>query len=194
MGMFSARQKKAPAATLCYISSKLRAQKNKTVDYLDSLPEEKRKSIMKMAVPYAKQKRQRRKKLQKKLMVELSKRQADKQQARDTTAPDKLEKKLKSMRLDAVPDEFPQLNQDQLDDFTELLTGKAIGREIFHAWYEDGKQVWYMGQLKSVFGSGKRKKYEVAYWGDSETLADAVDYEMPLSALAADFLMEDLKM
>lgn len=110
---------------------------------------------MKMAVPYAKQKRQRRKQRQKK---------ADKQQARDTTARDKLEKKLKSISLDAVPDEFPQLNQDQLDDFTELLTGKAIAREIIHAWYEDGKQVWYTGQLKSVFGSGKRKKYEVACW------------------------------
>ena len=34
-GMFSAAQKKAPAATLCYISSKLRAQKNGTVEYLD---------------------------------------------------------------------------------------------------------------------------------------------------------------
>ena len=40
MGMFGALKKKAPNATLCYLSSKMRAQKNKTVGYLDCLIEE----------------------------------------------------------------------------------------------------------------------------------------------------------
>ena len=50
MGMFSAIQQQTPAATLCYISSKIRAKKNRTVDYLDSLEPRTLDNILKVAV------------------------------------------------------------------------------------------------------------------------------------------------
>ena len=37
IGMFGAAKKRAPNSTVCYLSAKLRAQKNKVVDHLDSL-------------------------------------------------------------------------------------------------------------------------------------------------------------
>ncbi|KAK0046931.1 Protein bric-a-brac 2 [Biomphalaria pfeifferi] len=37
IGMFSAAKKKAPNATMCYMSSRIRSLKNRTVAYLDSL-------------------------------------------------------------------------------------------------------------------------------------------------------------
>lgn len=50
----------------------------------------------------------------------------------------------------------------------------------------------YKRKLKTVFGSGKRKKYKIAYWCESGTFSDAVYYEMPIFALAADLILNDL--
>ena len=44
MGMFSAAKEGAPNATMCYLSSRIRAQKNKVVDYLDNLQSEKERN------------------------------------------------------------------------------------------------------------------------------------------------------
>lgn len=195
MGMFSAAQKKAPAATLCYISSKLRAQKNGTVEYLDSLDEGKRCRLLKMAVSFGKKQRIRRRKRMKDLMVELSKRQADKGQERDSAARKKLEKRLKSMDISLIPEEFPQLSEDKQENLIDLLSGKAIGRDIGHLWYEEGELVLYKGRIKKVVGRGKRKVYEVGYSVSGTTVDDdEVDYEMSFSSLAADFIMDDLTM
>ena len=50
MGMFSASQKKAPNATLCFLSARMRACKNKTVDYLGGLEDERRDHVLKKAI------------------------------------------------------------------------------------------------------------------------------------------------
>ena len=42
MGMFSSLKKKAPNATMCYLSCRMRACKNKTVQYLDQREEGRR--------------------------------------------------------------------------------------------------------------------------------------------------------
>ena len=42
MGMCSALKKRAPNATICYLSSKMRAKKNNSVKYLDEMDEKKR--------------------------------------------------------------------------------------------------------------------------------------------------------
>ena len=50
MGMFSAVKKKSPNVTLCFISCKMRALKNRTVDYIDSFDVETRDEMLKKAV------------------------------------------------------------------------------------------------------------------------------------------------
>ena len=50
MGMFSAAQKKAPNATLCFLPCKMRAQKNRTVEFLDAMEEERRDIILKNGI------------------------------------------------------------------------------------------------------------------------------------------------
>ena len=47
MGMFSATKKKSPTATLCYISCKMRALKNRTFKYLDNLDKDTRDNVLK---------------------------------------------------------------------------------------------------------------------------------------------------
>ena len=92
MGMFSAAQQKSPNATVCYLGSKMRAQKNKTVDYLDNFPEERQQHIVKVAIPLARKTRQRRRKQQKEIRIELSKRLVKKRQQKETTERKKPEK------------------------------------------------------------------------------------------------------
>ena len=57
MGMFSAAKEHAPNATLCYLSSRIRAQKNKVVDYLDGLQPEKRDKLIKLAITLGRKQR-----------------------------------------------------------------------------------------------------------------------------------------
>jgi len=67
MGMFSAAQKRAPKATLCFLSCSMRAIKNRTVQYLDSQDDERRESILRKAVVYGRKQRDRKRKGQKEL-------------------------------------------------------------------------------------------------------------------------------
>ena len=67
MGMFSAAQQKSPHATLCFLSSRMRACKNKTVAYIDALPVEQQENIVNKAIRYGRLQRESRKKMQKKL-------------------------------------------------------------------------------------------------------------------------------
>lgn len=52
VGMFGAAQKRAPNATLCFLSCRMKAVKNRTVKYLDDMSEERRNDVLHKAVPY----------------------------------------------------------------------------------------------------------------------------------------------
>ena len=47
MGMFSALKKCAPNATLAFLSARMRAKKNHTIEYLDELHSERREKVIK---------------------------------------------------------------------------------------------------------------------------------------------------
>jgi hypothetical protein len=84
MGMFSAAKANAPNATLCYISSRLRAQKNRVADYLDSLEPAKREKLMKLAITLERKVRQRKRKKCIEIRQEISRRVAAKKQQQVT--------------------------------------------------------------------------------------------------------------
>ena len=102
MGMFGAAQARAPNATLCFLSSRMRACKNRTVDYLDNLTEMKREMVLKKAVKLGRRQRDNRRRTQKELKEELIKRQKQKQQSRDDAQRRKMEKLLKDNGLEAL--------------------------------------------------------------------------------------------
>ena len=104
MGMFSATKKKSPNATLCYISCKMRALKNRTFKYLDNLDKDTRDNVLKKAVLLGREQRKSRK--------ELLRRQLEKQQAKDTSTSKKLECRLKSIDIDKIRDEFHDLEDN----------------------------------------------------------------------------------
>ncbi|CAM4599737.1 unnamed protein product [Leuciscus chuanchicus] len=135
MGMFSALKDKAPNATLCFISCKIRAQKNKVLDYLDGLTSEKREKLIKVAITNAKKQRQRRRKNCAEIQEEVMKRLAAKQQQRLESERKKLEAKLKKPNLD-LSIEFPDMDEDCRFNVDEIVGGKVVGRRICHIWFD----------------------------------------------------------
>lgn len=193
MGMFSAAQKRAPNATIDFLSCKMRSQKNRTVDYLDAMMKEKRDPILKKVIKLGYVQRKQRRMRQKDLTVELARRQADKQQSRETTDRKRLEKKFKNIQVDEISKEFPDIDEEKLTGVTEFLTGKCVGNRICHFWYEDGNRVMYNGKVEKMKANGK--KCVVAYWGLTENYEDhAADYDMSVFELAADLVPDDLTM
>ncbi|KAL5481691.1 hypothetical protein EMCRGX_G021924 [Ephydatia muelleri] len=115
MGMFSATKKKSPNATLCYISCKMRALKNRTLKYLDNLDKDTRDNVLKKAVLLGREQRNKRKGNQIDLRKELLRRQLEKQQAKDASTRKKLERRLKSIDIDKIRDEFHDLEDNKLE-------------------------------------------------------------------------------
>ena len=97
IGMFGSLQKRAPNATtgICYLSSKFRAHKNRSVDYLDKMDVERREALLKKAVHIGQKQRTKRMVKQRELCDELIRREEVKHQAIDMTERNGLEKRLK---------------------------------------------------------------------------------------------------
>ena len=106
-------RKKSPNATLCYISCKMRALKNRTLKYLDNLDKDTKDNVLKKAVLLGQEQRKKRKGNQIDLRKELLRRQLEKQQAKDTSTRKKLEHRLKSIDIDKIRDEFHDLEDSK---------------------------------------------------------------------------------
>ena len=159
MEMFSATKKKSPNATLCYTSCKMRALKNRTLKYLDNLEKDTRDNVLKKAVLLGREQRKKRKGNQIDLRKELLRRQLEKQQAKDTSTRKKLERRLKSIDIDKIRDEFHDLEDNKLENLTVIMSGKSIGYNICHAWFDDGQSVLYNGKIEKI--KLKTKQYVV---------------------------------
>ena len=189
MGMFSAVQKRSPHATLCFISSKMRAIKNRTVDYLDDLTVERRDDILRKAVRLGREQRQQRRISQKSLRAELIKRQQDKVQQKEMTDRRKLERLLKKSGLEGVKKDFPHLNHSEGSRVNDILSGRIVGLRMCHVWLEDAEKVVYNGLIRKLYANNK---YKVSYWKAEEDFDDATDYHLSMYELASDLLCEDL--
>jgi hypothetical protein len=194
MGMFGAAQQRAPNATLCYLSSRMRAKKNRTVDYLDALSTESRRKVVCWSVAMARKMRKTNRRKHAELQQELSRRVALKRQKKQERDRKAIEKKLKTIKLEDIGKEFSYLESNSLANLTDIMSGTAIGRNICHVWYDTDslKKTLYSGRIEKL-KTKKSNTYVVSYWGEGETHEnDAEDYQMSKFELAADFVCEDL--
>ena len=132
MGMFSALKKKSPNATICFLSAKMRAVKNRTVnDYLDTMDAVKQKSIVGFAITNGRKERAMKIQKQSVIRMEMSKRiAAKKKQTQDRK---QIERWLKTAELSEINERFNIETTKQVD-LADILQGKIIGRRICHAW------------------------------------------------------------
>ena len=193
MGMFSAGQSRAPRATLLFLSSKIRAKKNKTLPYLLSHPEAERRVMQ--SVPAAAKLRRQAQTSAAELQTELSRQIAGKMQKKKTIERRKLEDKVKQL-LDQPNGDyattFPSLDSVALDTLQDIVKGAVVKRKILHLWAEEGHfgENGYNGKIEKLKG----KEYTICYWGVDQTYEDdGEDYKVLLHELVVDFICGDVQ-
>ena len=189
MGMFSAAQQRAPNSTMSYLSARLRATKNKTVDFLDKLEEAERESYVSRAINVARKARIKHRTKQKESMEEMARRQIEKKEKKAMQERRKVERKIRNSSVTELKDEFG-LSVALVSDLQMILDGGAAGRDVVHVWTETHEQTRYHGRIEKLKKS--KTVYVVGYWGAGETYDDAIDYDISMYELAADLVCDDL--
>lgn len=189
MGMLSASLQRAPSATISFHSAKIRAQKNHTAEFLEKSAE--KDALVKKASKIGNFRLKRGRQLQKSLLEELQQRQALKLIAREKTGRNKIEKKMKKVEAGgSYSEEFGDQSEQEVKIVGDLLRGDSVGQNICHTWIDDGTPVVCNGHIEKF--KKAKKMYVVAYWAESESYDDAVDYNMKATELATDFFLKDL--
>ena len=171
IGMFSAAKDHAPNVTLCLISSMIKAQKNQTVEFIDSLHEDEKEKVISFAITQGRKHHALKRKNVREMRKEMLKQMAEKVQRKNVN-----EKK------------------EVIANIENFLNGKLVGKEIRHAWYnqETHSVQMYSRKVKKV----RRKKYVITY-GNADSVEtfceDVEDYEVQPHELAADLFSNDLK-
>ena len=165
MGMFSAAKAHAPNATMDFLSSRIRAQKNNVVDFLDSLPQPKKESLINFATNIGRKGLSQKRKKNSIIQTEIARRMQEKKQKKVTLERNKLERKLKSCDLANLSVEFPDFDEAMIHTVSDILTEKAVGRNICHVWYDATTQekTLYLGKFGKVLKKAEGT-YRVAYW------------------------------
>ena len=101
---------------------------------------------------------------------------------------------MKSCDLANLSAEFPDFDDDMIHTVNDILTEKAVGRNICHVWYDATTQqkTLYLGKFEKVLKKAGGT-YRVGYWLEGESYEeDAEDYDISKFALAADVIYGDL--
>ena len=147
--MFAAAQQKAPNATPHHLSSKIRAQKNRVTDYLASLSVKNKEKVIKLAISYAREHRVQKRKEKSEILEEISKRIAQNKQKKNMTDFNRIEGILTKLESTAeLPSKFPELDICKIEELTQLLEGRCIGKNIIHSWYDE--ETWKESLLWQV--------------------------------------------
>lgn len=165
MGMFSALKDHALNATLCYISCRIRAQKNGVVDYLDSLSLEKRDRLISLAISMGRKTHLAKRKKSEETKREICKRLVTKRLKKVTFQRSKIETKLRKPVLD-LSTEFPEMDEETRERTKDILSGR-IGLKICHIWFdaETLEKTVYNGKVEK-FLKRSGGVYVIGYWGE----------------------------
>nr|XP_047136574.1 uncharacterized protein LOC124813491 isoform X1 [Hydra vulgaris]XP_047136575.1 uncharacterized protein LOC124813491 isoform X1 [Hydra vulgaris] len=194
MGMFSDAKGRCPNATICYISSKLRSKKNRTIDYLDNLDELSREKVVKWSICIAGKKRMKTRLLHNEIRAEITGRLGCKRQKMDEKQKRKLERELCILTTSEMMHKYKHLSAKQLEDLDDVMSERIVGRKLGHEWYDadNSKSVIYDGRVEKVKMRLQERIYTISYWKKDETDMEAVEYMMKKIQLAADVITGEL--
>jgi hypothetical protein len=193
MGMFSSLLNRAPNSTILFMSAKIRAQKNKTLDFLDTIDDKTFQSVR----TFSKTVKSRNSIQISEIKQELQSRINKKMQAKEKTTRNKIEKKFKGLignKHDSIKMQFPDLNDDEIGSLHEMLSGNIVGRSVLHNWAvgENLTIETYHGKIEKVKKLKRDMKYIVCYWREGETHEiDGEDFVVSVTEIAADFMCKD---
>ena len=115
-------QARAKNASIHFIASTLRSKKNKTLVYLDSMDYSTKESNINFAIPQGRKAIRKSREQVEALRKELSLRQAQKRQKRDERSRSKVEKMLKSTKVEKIAEKFPDLDGRRYEWIEDILT------------------------------------------------------------------------
>ena len=123
------------------------------------------KTRRKLAISYARKHRVQKRKEKSEILKEISKRIAQNKQKKNMTDLNRIEGTLTKLESTAeLPSKFPELDICKIEDLTQLLEGRCIGKNIIHSWYDEetqGKKAYYgrfEKQLSIGLGTGLQWK------------------------------------
>ena len=126
MGMFSALKKKAPNATICFLTSKMMAVKNWMVACLDNMTTERRENIMKFATTHGRRQRQQKWSKQSVLRAEMMKRIAANKAQKATKQTKQMERELTPGPVQDIVHRS-SLDTHRQEDLTDILEWRIAG-------------------------------------------------------------------
>ena len=195
IGMLNAARDRAPNATFCFISSKIRAIKNSVTDFLNSLDEAEKEKAVNWAIHAARLRRSANHARLRELQKELCRRDMRKKQQRQDQERRKVELQLQRITVDDLAPSFPDLDTKCHSDLSDIMKETdLVGRNLCHLWYNEETQMldMYFGRIERKQTTGK-SEYVIAYWmPDDESYNTSTDYVLTKFQLAVDAIFGDL--
>jgi hypothetical protein len=133
VGMFSAAQQRAAHATLCFKSAKIKAKKNKTMQFVNGMSQEDRERLLKWMVNAGARRRTTNRERQRVTLAEISNQQRDKRQKKEDKERRKIKKVLRATPIDDLKD---KVEAEFLEDVVEIISGRAVRRYLLHWWFD----------------------------------------------------------
>ena len=212
LGLTDHLYRRAPNATVGFIDGKVKSKKNKTLQWLEEQSETEQERLIKFAITTARHVRADRKERSILIKKTLGQRQVQKKMKRDTTARNKLEKKMANV-IDGTVEldvEFSDCDSETLEAIRVIISkpDSLVGKRLSHMWCDDGQDIWFCGrvlELKKTYGysgtgKGKTKnknptyKLEIAYWREelNEVEDDSEDFWVTLKQALTDMVCGEL--
>ena len=153
---------------------------------------ENKEKVIKLAISYARKHGVQKSKEKSEILEEITKRIAQNKQKKNMTDLNRIERTLRKLECTAeLPSKFPELDICKIEELTQLLEGRCIGKNIIHSWYDEetqGKKAYY-GRFEKQLRKGLIR---VGYWTTTDEYDNAEDYKLSKYALAADLITGEL--
>ena len=205
VGMVSAAQKRAPGATMLYMGSHIKATRNKTLKYLNSLPEDERRRRVALAISLGRSAKLKGVSARRDVKEEIVKRVATKQKEvvrKETISAQRDKVKNRKLLEEKITEAAARDVEHIMGEFDccsetattlqDIMKGQITGRSLVHGWFDkrDATIVPWYGYVVSK----ARKNYLIEY----REICEDDDEEptvtpMTPTELAADYISGDLQ-
>ena len=196
LGMTDHQHHRCPNATVGYIDGKVKASKNKTLDWVETKTMEEQEKMIMFSIKRARTVRAIRKKREQQINEIYYERQKDKQQKKDKKYRNKIEKQFKNILSGKTSlDEVSDLPVDKLETVQNIIDDNSwlVEKYIEHIWFENDENVLFHGHILELKRpKNKMPTVTIAYWSQTETEEEAADFKIPVPQVLADLYMGDL--
>ncbi len=200
LGLVDSHLRRAPNARVDLISAKVKCSKNKTIDWLNNMSDEKQRKVIKSAIKQRSSLMKQQKERKQRNMTIMNQRLYEKVQKKQKKETNQIQKKVKELfgqhkirelTLSDVENEFPSASPTTVSLAIQICHTPAsiVGKDCTHLWYDEEMCKWDLYCAGAVEYS--RNKFTMEYWfpGSPEDSHEA--YLTPVE-IVTDLILGDL--